>query len=441
MTQGQIDKIKSWEGFNEFTARDVNFVHEFETFFSEEKCTVSLLMEAVKRGEIDIVANLIQEGSNVNYVSKTTNLSPLLSIEEGTPNKIEICKLLINSGADINFLSEIEKDVLELFDGALGSEPHFISVLSNACRFEDFELIKLLVENGANINDKSEPISNISLKSKEFNRIIDFLIAHGADINSSYGILLKMAIMESEISLIEKLLSLGAKVDIRNKSGFLEGTTALKLLLKGEAIDLDETEEQIIFLKLWKNIENVNVKDNDGKSLLFYAIDTYLGKEDFPLKIFDSILTHPDFDINQTDNNGNTALNYLLIGMSDNDYEIEKDDLYKIEMLIIGKTNTKLCNKDGISPEQQIIEILDEEISDFLKEPIGLIVNKEDELGFTQLLKAVINNDIQKISWLIKNGATVDLKCTANGEYEINSLHRLLNPIKYSDEKGITALI
>ena len=444
MTQEQIDKIRSWDGFDEFTLNDVNLVYEFEHLLTEKKCSFSVLMEAVKRGEIEIVANLIQRGSDVNYVSKTTNLSPLLSLEEETPNKVEICKLLISSGANVNFLSKTDEDLLNVFDGALGNEPSFTSVLSNACVFEDFELIKLLVENGANINDKSEPISNIGLKSKDSNKIIDFLIANGADINSSYGELLKTAIMESRISLIDKLTSLGAKVDIRKENGFLGGRTALMLLLDGEAIGLNEKEEEIVFLKLWKNIENINIKDNDGKSLLFYGINNYLGDDDFHLKIFDFILTHPELDINQMDNNGNTALNHFLIQVNEelenNLYEIDEDDLYKIKMLVLGKTNTKLANKEGLSPQKQFINILNEEITEFLKDPAYLI-NKEDELGFNLLLIAVLNDDIQKVSWLIQNGAIVDLKCKANGKYEDNNILQLLNPIKYSKERGVTALM
>ncbi|MEC4092546.1 MULTISPECIES: ankyrin repeat domain-containing protein [Myroides] len=444
MTQEQIDKIRSWEGFNEFTMNDINLPYEFENLFTEKTCSISILMEAVKRGEIEIVAKLIRRGSDVNYVSQTTNLSPLLSLEEETPNKLEICKLLINSGADVNFLSITDMDLLNVFEGALGNEPSFTSVLSNACIFEDFELIKFLVENGANINDKSEPISNIGLKSKDSNKIIDFLIASGADINSSYGALLKTAIMKSRFSLIDKLTSLGAKVDIRKENGFLGGRTALMLLLDGEAIDLDEKEEEIVFLKLWKNIENINIKDNDGKSLLFYGINNYLGDDNFHLRIFDFILTHPELDINQMDNKGNTALNYFLIQLNEelenNLYEIDDDDLYKIEMLVIGKTNIKLANKEGLSPQKQFIKILNEEITEFTKDHEYLI-NKEDELGFTLLLNAVLNDNYQKVSWLIQNGAIVDLKCKANGKIEDNPMLQLLNPIRFSRERSVTALM
>lgn len=437
MTREQIDTIKSWQGFEEFTVNDVNFVYEFENLFTEKKCTISILMEAVKRGELEIVDNLIKAGSDVNYVSETTNLTPLLSIEDETSNKIEICQILINAGADINFLSITDKDLLDAFDGALGNEPTFTSALSNACGFENYELVRLLVDFGAKVNDKSEPISKINLESKDSIKIIDFLIANGADINSSYGELLKTAVRESKISLIEKLVSLGSQVDVRKENGFSGGKTALMLLLDGEANLLNKKQEENAFFELWKNIESINIQDNEGKSLLFYAINNDLGNDDFFLKIFDSVLTHPDLNINLTDNNGNTALNYLLIKINQelkeyNTIQIDDYDLYKIRMLVIGRTNIGLANKDTLSPKNQFIGNLKEN----LKAPLELI-NEEDILGYTPLLNAVLDNDIQKVKWLIKNGAIVDKKCCANGQYED---YRIPKP-RYTKEKGITALM
>jgi len=437
MTQEQIDKIKEWEGFEEFQKNDVNFIYEFENF-SEKKCTKSVLMEAVERGETDIVSSLIENGSDVNYISITTNLTPLLSIEEETQNKFEIAKILINSGANVNFISETDEDLLKEFDGLLGTE-NLTSALSNACNFGDFKLVKLLVENGANVNDKSNPISCLNLELKNSDIITDFLISYGSDINSYYGELLKSAIRESKIGLIDKLISLGAKVDIRKENGFLGGRTALMLFLDGGGF-WEEKEEEIIFNRLWENIEDINVQDNDGKTLLFYAIDNYLGEDDFPLQIFDLIITHPKLDINLTDVNGNTALNYLLNKINDEGEDMEDyENLYKIKMLVIGKTKIDLSNKDGKSPKK-FFEIPNEQISDFLKKPTNLI-NQEDELGYTLLLNSVINNDIQKSKWLLNNGAIADLKCKANGRYEDDRLLQLLNPIKYTDEKGVTALM
>jgi len=443
MTQEQIDKIKEWDGFEQFQKNDANFIYEFENLISEKKCTTSVLMEAVKRGETNIVSSLIENGSDVNYTSITTNLTPLLSFEEETQNKFEISKILINSGADVNFISEFDEDLLKEFDGLLGTQ-YYTSALSKACAFGDFQLVKLLVENGANVNDKSNPISCIDSESKNITRITDLLISYGSDVNSYYGELLKSAIRESKGALIDKLISLGAKVDIRKENGFLVGRTALMLFLNGEALDLEEIEEEIIFKRLWENIEDVNVKDNEGKTILFYAIDNYLGRDDFNLKIFDTIITHPNLDINLTDINGNTALNYLLNKINDeleeNLYEIDEEDLYKIKMLVIGKTKIELSNKKGKSPKKLFIEILNEQITDFLRKPTQ-IINQEDELGYTLLLHSVINDDIQKTKWLLDKGAIVDLKCRANGKYEDDRLLQILNPIKYTDEKGITALM
>lgn len=446
MTKEQIEEIKKWDGFEDFQDSDVNFIHEYENFISEKKCTTSVLMEAVKRGHFDIVSNLIKKGSNVNYVSKTTNQTPLLSLEDDTTNKVEISKELIENGADVNFISEYDKDLLKEFDGLLGVEA-FETALSKACGFGNFELIKLLIENGANVNDKSNPISCLNPELPNVDKIADYLITNGADINSSGGEFLKTALLESRTDLIDKLTSFGAKTDISKKSS-LGGRTSLMLLLDNEALNLDEEEEEVVFYKLWKNLENINIQDNEGKSLLFYALDNYLGEDDFSLKIFDLIITHPNLDINLTDVNGNTALNYLLKKINeeleDNLYDIDEEDLYKIKMLVIGKTKIDLSNKLGQSPRSFFTNMLNEQITDFLKAPARLI-NEENELGYTLLLNSVINDDIQKTNWLLNNGAIVDLKCKANGQYNNwfsdDRLVSSLDNIRYTDEKGITALM
>ena len=426
MDQFHVNKIKKWEGFANFEENDVNFICEFEHLITNKKCTVSVLMEAVERGELEIVKSLLDNNCDVNYISKTTHETALLSIREETQNKIEIAKLLIDSGADINFVSICDKDLIEVFDGLLGND-HYTSALSNAFSFGDLDFIKLLINSGAKINNLSRPINNLDFNSENIIDIVDFLIVSGSDINSNYGQLLKCAIRESNFIIIDKLTSVGSKVDIRNETDLNDSKTALMLFLDNESSQLNIEEEEIIFYKLWRNLEKINVKDNYGKSLLFYAINNNIGHKKFNLKIFDFVLTHQELDINLKDNNGNTALNYLLefieYELEDEFFEIDDDDLYKIKMLIIGKTDVLSINKNGNSPKNIFTKTKNKKLSDFLIEPF-LIVNQEDVDGHTQLINSVLDNNFLTTKWLLENGALINLSCN-----------------RYYREKGITPLM
>lgn len=397
MKQRYVDDIKAWKGFGAFEPYDVNFICESEASFTQEKITTSILMEAVRRGEVDIVESLIQAGSNVNYISKNAR-TPLLSFDEETENKAEISKLLIEAGANVNFISNYKEEI-----------------------------------------DKT----------------LNFLINNGLNINSSNGALLKSAISQNKNLLIRKLIDLGARADLSEEDDKYGGRTALMLFLDGSLNRLYEDDQEEVFYKLWGNVVDINTQDDEGKTLLFFATECDIGYNSFPVKIFDLILTHPDQDLNITDQRGDTALNYLLgeidNELEDNDYEIYNDDLYMVKMLIIGKSNINLSNRYGYTPKIQIIEISDRQLAkleDSDEEVIrrylngsSELVDLENELGYSPLSISVLNDNRQKAKWLFKMGASVDLKCKAYGRYETDILMQSIRPVIFTKIRNVTPLM
>ena len=93
-------------------------------------CTTPLI-NAVKKGDIDIVKNLLDNGADVNDFIYTDQESPLF--KAATSGQIEMVKLLLKRGADI--------------EGSGGGAP-----LKHAAERGQAEVVQLLIQNGADIN-------------------------------------------------------------------------------------------------------------------------------------------------------------------------------------------------------------------------------------------------------------------------------------------------
>jgi len=122
-------------------------------------------------------------------------------------NNIKGLKKNLNEGFDIDTLGEYAS-----------------SPLHYACREGHIEMVKILVENGANVNIQNhystiypifDAITSVSNKKNSFS-ILQLLIKHGANIEKtdSFGnTLLYHAIEEENIILIKLLLQLGCDIN------------------------------------------------------------------------------------------------------------------------------------------------------------------------------------------------------------------------------------
>ena len=108
------------------------------------------LHEAVAEGKLKRVKFLLSSGAGVNCIRPHDDSTPLHVITERSAinkNKIEIAKLLLDAGANINQQNHYNNTLLhELFYGYLHSKP----------RSSDMEMIKLLLEYGANVKARNE---------------------------------------------------------------------------------------------------------------------------------------------------------------------------------------------------------------------------------------------------------------------------------------------
>lgn len=137
------------------------------------------LKVAVVQQNLDKVQKYLSQGADVNYINKQFPDDPALIQamqynydEDGLkcePN-IEIIKFLIENGADVNGKNYTDSSPL-----------HYAVALKN----KGTEIIKLLIDKGANVNAKNSygdtPLHRAVFRSLENTKI---LIENGADINA-----------------------------------------------------------------------------------------------------------------------------------------------------------------------------------------------------------------------------------------------------------------
>lgn len=178
---------------------------------------ISILKDT--RYNIDTIKKLIDKGADVNVTLPYTNrpiLSDLLESYSGNKNNENKIKLLLESGADVNKIDSSKKSPLIYSIQAPTFSP---------------EIIKLLLEKGANTNLNIEPESTsplsslimrlsrdtISNKYDILEDMIKLFIQYGADINHAdiYGItpLVKAIQQKCPFSIIKILVDSGANVN------------------------------------------------------------------------------------------------------------------------------------------------------------------------------------------------------------------------------------
>jgi ankyrin repeat protein len=165
-----------------------------------DKDGTTTLMDAAFSGQTANVQYLIEKGAAVNAQNKfeMTPLIKAVSRPYSSGNSIEVVKLLINNGADINFKTK---------EGW--------TALQGAVQGEQTEAALYLIENGAEVDPKYTPNGQTPLMMtvQRHNKVLtEALIAKGANVNTrdnSGMSVLRQAQVRPE--LIELLKQAGAK--------------------------------------------------------------------------------------------------------------------------------------------------------------------------------------------------------------------------------------
>lgn len=294
----------------------------FSNAFAEEDLNKALL-DAAKKGKIDLVKNLLIKGADINAKSKSEGITPLMAtMFKCNP---DVSKLLIQKGADVNLKDKeggtaltaavffgcqkgvallLEKDadlncrcrssyVLSFID----SDEEYLTPLILASIKGYSKIAKMLLIKGAKVDDKTE-LQNTALKyavSYDQLEIVKILIKNKANIHDKYekGTTLLMKTIngnKNNLSIAKLLIEKGIKVDEKDKYG---GTAFMYAAAYGNYIDL---------LKLLlKNGADVNSVAKGGYTALLGA--TGLGIVEVVKFLIDN-----GADINAKNEQGKTAL-------------------------------------------------------------------------------------------------------------------------------------
>jgi ankyrin repeat protein len=166
------------------------------------------LIDAVKKGFLEEAETALQKGAHVNVV---------LNDEDPYPNDVNLLSIAVRRGdtkmAEMLIDHKIELEVVSSY----GMTP-----LSIATWLNEFEMVKLLVDKGANVN-----VTRADLKAEEplmwavlhgNVEMVDFLVEKGANLNTGADQLAMLAVRSGDIEILKFLFDSGLKeTNITNK--------------------------------------------------------------------------------------------------------------------------------------------------------------------------------------------------------------------------------
>lgn len=132
------------------------------------------LVKAASRGQTEEVRRLIKEGVDVNKRTGSGETALMLAVWD---NRIEVARILIEHGADVNAIEP--KGDIE------------VTALMIAARYGRIKMMRLLIEHGADVNAKSLEHGYTVLQRAVRNgqtEAVKLLIEHGADVNARNGV-------------------------------------------------------------------------------------------------------------------------------------------------------------------------------------------------------------------------------------------------------------
>ncbi|GEO06247.1 hypothetical protein AAE02nite_39110 [Adhaeribacter aerolatus] len=192
-----------------------------------------ILIDAVKAGDIAQVKNMLEAQPHLLQEAKGINGESLilLSVYHRQPDITQVLlakspDITIHEAAATGQLATVEKHLQEDQTAVNALSADGFTPLGLACFFNQPELAKLLIENGADVNAPSQnglrvsPIhSAVAARNTE---LVKFLVDHGADINATQAggyTALHAAAQNGDEELIKYLLEHMADINAMTESG------------------------------------------------------------------------------------------------------------------------------------------------------------------------------------------------------------------------------
>jgi ankyrin repeat protein len=166
---------------------------------------------------ITLIKELIKRGANVNAKITTDHDLTFLSLAIAK-NNYEIVELLIDNGADVNIILATSTRQGQVFT---------VTPLSLAVQKNNFKIVELLIKNGADVN-----MVNVNVYNQEYTalsiaveidkiEIVELLIENGADINMNNIVSpqspLYLAVCKNHTNISIFLIKKGANINFNGR--------------------------------------------------------------------------------------------------------------------------------------------------------------------------------------------------------------------------------
>jgi ankyrin repeat protein len=290
----------------------------------EEVSDDTLIMFASRKGNVEMIKLLIESGADINA---RTSKGKTALMEAAYGDKADAVDTLIVMGADINIRDDenrtaliyaARRGTLETIQVLLGKgiiftnedknrafieAVHWYSDVLKNEKLNSINKIKFFLESGANVNGQDETGSTALMYAAE-RCLIDFsqmFIDQGASISTADNkgkTVLMRAIGGYNSDIVKMILAKGVDVNTRDN----EGLTALMWAVSRNLIN-----EQNIILLLDAG-SDINTRDSQGRTPLMWAATSGSRK---PM----NILLDKGTRINVQDNTGKTPLMYSAGGV------------------------------------------------------------------------------------------------------------------------------
>jgi len=376
------------------------------------------LMEAAKKGRVEIADYLIKSGADLNYKMENTSETALdLAIRYNQP---EMAELLFKRG--IKYAIESEQMKTSLARAIIKNRLKIVEVLLNhgaevqngylslAMVYESYDVAKLLYARGAKLILPDNELNQLLMQaaSKADMAVLNILFESGAKPNETIFLQSIEKNPELALALIKK------GVAINKPAGYDSRTPLMQAAAFGR-IDLIK--------RMLKRGADVNAKDRYGETPLVFAA------RNGDLKIF-KLLTDAGGDINAEYKPGECSESVLSNALLKKRYEIIQ---YMLAKKVKADYKILNCNK---TPLEWAIQAHDSKIVKMLIDG-GVDIEKEINSTYhgSPLTLAVSSNDLECVRLLLEAGANLSIKYDGHNALQIAAEKGNLEILKLLHEK------
>ncbi|MEI0539372.1 ankyrin repeat domain-containing protein [Brachyspira pulli] len=380
------------------------------------------MINAVKTGDAKTIQLMLSQNVNPNLKDERGYTLMHIAAENNQITSINV--LRTSKYTDLNTLLDKNTKITKNNKSIDGS---YCSAMDIATINNNFESVKLLIDSGANINFqmKEKPRSEFLASEYASPKILElylnkniYLLMNSEDVvsliksasignnveNINYlvktlGIdvdtkdtntMLHYAVGNGSIEAANELIKLGADIDNTNANF----KTSLHYVIENNSNKLLES----VNLLLSKNA-NPNIQDKNGNTALHLAVINAHNSKEYSkyIEVINALIKY-NANVNILNNKNQLALN---ISVSNNDTEISN---------ILINAKSELNNIDnGYAP----IHVAVKNNNIYIVENLllnGANVDMKDKRGYSPLAIAVENNNYEMCRKIIRSNATVDSK-------------------------------